>query len=507
MSRKARNIILLFLLFVFSSAPCYIFAAESLSGKYPGYNVIMIIVDCLRADHLGCYGYTRNTSPNIDKFAAKNLVFTQAITQAPTTLLSFASFLTSQHVSKHGAINVERCLSDDALTLPEVLKIYNYQTAAFLGGLLLNPVYRLNQGFDTYDYKDDLHSSFSDTFPNALTWAKECKEKGKKFFILLHGNDLHTPYPSSVKPVYDTEYRGKFNNGKMAILDTTLDFYPQIYKKKYFNKPVAFISIDDKDSEYIVSIDDKDSEYIVASYDTQINHADDLVGKFLSELEISGVLDKTIVILTADHGEGLFDHDYFFHEFNLYETTIRVPLIIKIPGCNARTISSPVQLIDLMPTILDLLRIKSNNQMEGRSIVSLFSSEHKAADIHKYIFTESTFGATSIRSNNRWKFIKYPDRIELFDLNKDPNEQVNLFDRQKKIVIQLHEVLDKWYEKESHASGKKTPVVVPSSRMVQNVERRMRVMINIIPKEEQRLKELSEIEIKDLMKFLHEHSK
>jgi arylsulfatase A-like enzyme len=380
------------------------------------YNIIFIIADCLRADHLSCYGYFRKTSPNIDDFARKSILFRQAISQAPTTLLSFSSFLTSQYVSTHGVKTFVRRLSDSMLTLPEILKIYNYKTAAFLGGPLLNPIYFLNQGFDTYDYSDRLDYSFKTSFDKALKWIEEKKEK---FFILIHGNDLHTPYVFPLTSKYNKNY-----TGKLTKLPNTSRLYLSIYKQK--------ILIEDL---LPVVLNKEDMQYTIDRYDEGINHIDELFGIFLRKIKQLNLLDKTIIIFIADHGEGLFDHDYFFHEFNLYDNTIRVPLLIWIPNYKANVISSQVQLIDLMPTILELVNIPINDEAEGKSLVPLLTNK-KSLELDKYILTESSFGGISIRTN-RWKLIHSSKIYEFYDLKNDPNETKNLFSKNSKIAISL----------------------------------------------------------------------
>lgn len=384
------------------------------------YNIIVIVVDCLRADHLSCYGYFRKTSPNIDSLAGEGILFEQAISQAPNTLLSFASIFTSQYVFTHGVDNINRGLADSALTLAEVLKIYNYRTAAFLGGVLLNPVYRLDQGFDNYFYIDKVTPSFKDILPGALGWLKERKEKKEKFFLLLHGNDLHTPYRFPIEFVYDQGYEGKLREPAFD------DNFSLIYKSRIWEK-----------GKEPIPLSDRDMEFIIAQYDEGINYVDKLIGNFLNKLISLKLLDKTIIVLTADHGEGLFDHDWFFHEFNLYEGTIRVPLIIRIPQIDAKEkiISHKVQLIDLMPTILELVGIEVNRNAEGYSLVPLLTKEAKQ-EFNQYTFTESTINQASIRSDE-WKLIYSPDKVELYNLKADPKEKINLVDVRPEIASGL----------------------------------------------------------------------
>lgn len=405
-------------------------AQEKSSIKFPDCNIILIVVDCLRADHLSCYGYFRKTSPNIDSLAQEGILFEQAITQANKSLLSFASIFTSQYVSTHGVNETDRCLGDSALTLAEVLKIYNYRTAAFVGGRLLNPVYRLNQGFDTYFCVDKTAHSFNEVIPEALKWLKERKEKKDKFFLLLHGNDLHTPYSFPVKFVYDKGYRGRLSD------PTLVKYFSLIYKKKIW-----------EENKKPIPLSDRDINYIIALYDEGINYADELIGNFLNYLSELKLLDKTIIVLTADHGEELFDHDWFFHVYNLYEGTIRVPLIIRIPSLKLekKKIAHQVQLIDLMPTILELIGIEPNMQAEGHSLLSLIIGKITPG-FNQYVFSEASFGVVAIRAD-KWKLIYYlndPDKTELFNLKVDPKEKNNLIKKRPEIALQFIKELFGW---------------------------------------------------------------
>ena len=407
------------------AGPCA--AGEAAVNARPGYNVILIVVDCLRADHLSLYGYSRKTSPNIDAFAGEASVFAHAVAPAPTTLLSFASILTSMDVSSHGVDAPDKALSDSALTLAEILKIYNYKTAAFVGGLNLNPLFKLNQGFDIYSHIDRTDASFKDTLPAALKWAKERNAGNEKFFILAHGNDLHTPYVFPSSSLYDKGFKVNPKLKTLSGIDAGLF---AVYKRKLRLE---------REREVLI-LGDGDVGHIVARYDEGINYADGLIGDFINGLRAEGLLDRTVVILTADHGEGLFDHDYFFHDFNLYEDTLRVPLIMRVPGLKGREIARQVRLIDLMPTALDFVGVAPPADAAGRSLVPLLYGEDAGSGPGEDVISESSVGGKAIRSG-RWKLIWYPERTELYDLQKDPAERDNLAEGEKATAAALKKKL------------------------------------------------------------------
>ncbi|MBI4803540.1 MAG: sulfatase [Elusimicrobia bacterium] len=415
------------LLFILASA-LYPNPSTLLHAAGPAdYNFIMIVVDCLRADHLSSYGYHRNTSPNIDALAGESAVFTQAIAQAPTTLLSFASIFTSRYVSAHGVNALNKALSDSALTLAEILKIYNYKTAAFMAGLNVNPLFKLNQGFDVYYQLNYTSASFKTALPAAFDWAKERNGKGEKFFLVAHGNDLHTPYVFPASGLYD---RGFKVNARLNRLSAPESPLITVYKRKLMLK-----------SELeVIRLSDDDIGHIVARYDEGIHYADGLVGDFIRKLRAAKMLDRTILIVTADHGEGLFDHDYFFHDFNLYDDTLRVPLIITGPGIGKKEILQQVRLIDLMPTILDMAGIAPGRDAQGRSLKSpLYGGETDAAG-NEYTFAESSVGGKVLRSAG-WKLIRSPGKTELYDLKKDPAERTDLAGTEKETADELRKKL------------------------------------------------------------------
>lgn len=388
------------------------------------YNVILIIVDSLRADHLGCYGYTRNTSTYLDQLARESIFFEKAFAQAPTTLLSFTSLLTGQYVETHGVSSVRRRLSDDSLTLPEIARIYNYKTAAFLGGPCLDPVFGLNQGFDIYSYVGDLSSSFKRTFPEALQWIKNAATNHDRFFALIHGNDLHPPYVFPQIRRFDNAYHRTEASDEIDTHHLRTLYRGRIYR--------------DRDSLVLSAMDRK---HLVDRYDDGIVYVDNLIRDFMYELKQQQLLKDTIIIVTADHGEELFDHDYYFHEFNLYEGTIRVPLMIKIPEYHGQRVRGSVQLIDVAPTLLDILHMPVSDAIEGKSV---FQRKKVNPRVQSQVCSQSSFGSIALRWNDRWKMIKDGKDVELYDVAADPAEVRNVTAEKSDIMNELLKRLDTW---------------------------------------------------------------
>jgi len=418
------------------------------------YNVIIVMLDTLRADHLGCYGYFRNTSPNIDKLAKKGILFQRAFSQSSFTLPSHASLFTSQYVNTHKVDRIERRLSDEKLTLAQVLKDNGYKTAAFIyNAAQLDPVYGLNQGFDLYDFgvdKNNWKVSFEKTLPAALKWIEQ--QKNDSFFVFLHANDIHDPYRSSFENFFDPDYKGRLDNENFA---TSVEWHQNNLTRTA-----------------------REIKHIVAHYDGGIKYADGFVGKLIEQLEKWSLLDNTIIILLSDHGEILADRGKrFYHAFSVHDEEVHVPLIIVHPRHKKiKKIKAQVQLIDVMPTILDLLGIgKTDMALEGRSLAGLIAGK-QVQDFKRYVYAECIRGesqkvgvinrhlmvrtplwklvSSTCAQENGQKEIPFLMSIELADgsivnlpvecgyelynLKKDPKETKNLINKDyKKIELEL----------------------------------------------------------------------
>ncbi|MDP3901019.1 MAG: sulfatase, partial [bacterium] len=332
-------------------------------------NVIIISIDTLRADHLGLYGYSRDTSPNLDKFSKEALVFDQAIAQAPFTLSSHASILTSQYPPVHGLLGLEDVLAPSKLTLAEVLSSNGYQTAAFVGDGELESRFGFSQGFDSYI--DNGGEYLETTIPLAEAWLKS-QRKGR-FFLYLQGYDVHGPYEKPEpygKMFTDPNYAGVLSDKTKYRLDYQESEPRSVLQKimKLNGKPVL---VEDDGSS--APLTQEDVEYIIASYDGGVRHTDNLIGGFFGQLKQMGLYEDSIIIVLAGHGESLGDDlarqaepssSRLFGHGQVYDELIRAPLLIKVPGLEPARISSSVQLIDLFPTILDFLGIPQSRELK-----------------------------------------------------------------------------------------------------------------------------------------------
>lgn len=422
------------------------------------YNVIMICLDTLRADHLGCYGYKRNTSPNIDRFAKQGILFKWAISQSSFTLPSHASMFTSRYVHHHNVDRLERYLLPEETTLAEVLKSHGYATAAFIyNAPQLYPKFGLNQGFDTYSfgYEKNKEISFKKTLPSALKWITAHQKE--RFFVFLHSYDIHAPYHSPLENIFDPSYKGRLDKEYMSSYRR--DGSENTFHSNNFHRTPREI------------------EHIIAHYDGGIRYADIYVGKLLRFLENTGLMESTIVIIFSDHGEILFDRGKRIHHgFSLHDEEVHVALIVRHPKLKdmAKCIQKQVQLVDVMPTLLDFLGISySTLALDGRSLSRLMT-QGSDSSLQEVALAECLKGESEKKGVlNRQVMVRTPlwkligsvwniredlkktlprevkinphltitlpqeDGYELYNLKNDPKEKMNLITKKNTAKIQF----------------------------------------------------------------------
>lgn len=434
-------------------------------------NVIFIHIDTIRADHLSLYGYSRDTTPNLDKFGQESLVFEQAIAQASWTLPSYASILTSQYPSAHGLVEREECLSSlnsspepveierkgclpsSKLTLAEVLNERGYKTAAFVGDGDLKSKFGFSQGFDTYtdNARSPEKSFFSTTVPLAEEWLEQNKKS--KFFLYLQGYDVHTPYhkPEPYDHMFDKTYTGVLaDHTKFVLDDHGKPGNILLNIEKLDNKPYLV-----QDDGTKVLLTQRDIDHIIAHYDGGIRYTDNLIQGFFDRLKQLGLYDNSIIVVFGDHGESVGDDltrkaeqldVRLVGHVKVYDELVRVPLLIKAPGLKPGRISSQVQLIDLFPTILDFLNIPQNkeirNEIQGKSLVSV--SENKESEQFAYGESHKNVGLSFIRTL-KWKLIHQKENgFQLYDLENDPGETRDVAEEHPDVTSSLGKNLFEW---------------------------------------------------------------
>jgi arylsulfatase A-like enzyme len=361
--------------------------------------VILISIDTLRADHLGAYGYKRIATPNIDSYAQGGTVFENIEAQVPLTLPSHNSLFTSTYPFENQIEENAERVPPGAVTLAAVLKSHGYQTAAFISSVFLERQMGLDQGFDFYD------SPFQFEAFSPLS--------GSMFF----GGAGQNPY--SVRDRRD---------GALAVAAANR------WLNAHQGQPVFVF----------IHLFDLHKPYHLASYDAEIAYVDRLLGAFRRSLEQKGWWDKALVAIFSDHGEGLNDHGESSHGYFIYQSTVSVPLLVHWPAAgpsHAARENQPAGLIDIAPTILDVLHFPSPPSFEGRSLL--------AASSARPVYTESihahdAFGWAPLRSlrEGAFKYIEAP-KPELYNLKNDPQEKINLFSHDSAKAVELQGVLRK----------------------------------------------------------------
>jgi arylsulfatase A-like enzyme len=396
-------------------------------------NVILITIDCLRADHLGCYGYQRNTSPYIDKLASNGVVFQQAIAQSSHTVTSFGSIFTSTLPATHLFFKWGSILNAEVPTLAEVLKHQGYATLFVCSdGQALKG---FNRGFDQFLGGD------IDAFEIVDKMASFIKQyPGKPFFIWAHYMPTHAPY----YPVIPRKYKRLFRNDALSHRHKTMPVVP------YTLGGFCFEGIPDLVAKPYGNVNDPD--YFIAQYDRAIRFIDHEISRIGHLLKKKGLEKNTMLIITADHGELFGEHGYYFHHgWFLYEPLLRVPLIFSGAGITSvpRRLDCPVSAhLSLAPTIIDIAGAAKPEQMEGVSLLNALRNGAQQCDA--FILSDEGFTVKSVR-NKDWKLIYNSRNVagpyELYDIKEDPQELYNLYPVNKDEGKRLQAVLDAYEQK------------------------------------------------------------
>jgi arylsulfatase A-like enzyme len=407
-----------------------IFSQKKESHTKEDINVILIVIDALRADHLGCYGYRMHTSPHIDAFAKDGVLFKNCYAQASVTDLSVASILTSLSPSVHGVFLLEGVMPYGAVTVAEILQAQGYITFGFTGNACLKAIFNFNQGFDFYDdylVRDRLYNIVLRQFRNSLPFFKKMFQK--KFDYRDRSN-----IKSANKRIVPWLEKHRYDNFFMYIhyMDPHRPYSPPPpYSTMFLNE----------------------SSEDICLYDGEIRFVDEYINQFFEKLKSLGIYDKTLIIITADHGEAFGEHRNYEHGTTIYQEEIQVPLIIKytksIP--KDKIVTRPVRSIDITPTILNILNVNFDGYLDGVSLIPAIKETNGIKSYGRIIIDQkSGVWKTSLKgvikniNNNEWKYIfteqsKFRDvnRIgneELYNLTEDPNELNNLIGREHEIL-------------------------------------------------------------------------
>jgi arylsulfatase A-like enzyme len=395
-------------------------------------NVVLITIDTLRADHLSCYGYPKITSPHIDELSRRGALFERAYCPVPNTSASHSTIMTASYPRRHGVVKLGQVLTPPNRTLAEILKDNGYVTAAFVSGFALDSRFGVDQGFDSYvEVYEKKEFSESGMAPadrvnqHVLPWLRERTKE--PFFLWVHYFDPHLPY--SPPPTYAEQFSDGPDTGEIPSFKMRED----VFSGRRVLSP-------------------QEVRAFVSKYDGEIRFTDRHVGLLLSELTKLGLDGNTLIVLTADHGEALHEHrQYIGHEYVLYDTSLRVPLVFAYPGVvtAGRWRSESVELVDILPTVLDALSVEDEAAHDGVSLLSLVSGDPSGNPSREIIFAEtfpSQYHYVASARTNRWKFIATPKRElrELYDLRADPLERENVLALRVDIGRRLRAELKEW---------------------------------------------------------------
>jgi arylsulfatase A-like enzyme len=427
----------------------------------PPTHLLLITIDTLRADHLGVYGYPRDTSPTLDALAGEGKAFTRCYAQSVTTRASHASLFTATYPRTHGVLsNFEIYL--DRPSLFTALRARGYRTAGFVSSAVMNKNFGVQQQLDHFD--DALTTTelnrpsmserpARDTLAAALAWLED-RDESQPFFVWIHLIDPHGPYAAPVEPdrfVADAHAKPGQRTLPLGASNVGLGEIPK----------------------YQILSGQSDPDYYVARYDAEIRYVDDELGKFFARLRELDLYDHTLVAVTADHGETLADANrqrYFAHEFLTYEEDARIPLIVREPAGSRRLAAlDPDTLflsIDVAPTLLDLVGAPIPAEFEGQSLLrATRAAEDPAFSLGSYGSPdEKTIGTQRAVLRGAWRYVynTKDGAEELYDRSADPREANNVAAAHPEQLAELRRVLAEFMAKPGQRN--RAPVLNPLDR-------------------------------------------
>lgn len=409
-------------------------------------NIVLIALDTQRADHLGCYGYPKRTSPFLDSIARRGVLFERCYAPNIPTHPSFTTMLTGKEAITHDIINIGGGvpIKPGIRLLPEILKEHGYATAA------VDSMGRhFSRGFDEY-----VTYEWDRSVPTVLRKAETVTEKAlpvierlagapQPFFLFLHYWDPHTPYLPP--PAYQRKFYPKDRDPYDPSNHSMDEAWSWDAFKWYFHSWMPGVT---------------DADYVINLYDGETAYMDRHLRRIWAALE--AIKDETLVIVTADHGEVLNEQLGYFDHHGLYEGNIHVPLIFSWPGKlpRGRRVPGFVQNLDIAPTILDLAGIPDRDGMQGLSLLPA-AFGLREGNYDELYFSEATWQVKRAIRTDRWKLIDSiePDphgrpMQELFDLQADPTEQHNLIDVQPELARELEARLHGWVARRLAEEGR-----------------------------------------------------
>jgi arylsulfatase A-like enzyme len=381
-------------------------------------NVVLYVIDTLRADRLGCYGHAAPTSPRIDAFAAQAIRFTHTVAQSSWTRPSTASIFTGRVPPRHGATEAANAIHPDVPTLPELLHGAGYATGAFVTNSVASAPFGFARGFDRFGYFPETPSRATLFLPADRLLgpiARWLRRTPRPFFLYVHTTDPHNPY---LPPPRFRRALGAAGDG--AATEAVIE-----EQRRCQN------CLHDLARQHPVPIGAGTVAILSGLYDAEVARADAAFGRLLDLLAEAHLLDDTLIVLTADHGEEFLEHGGLTHGKTLYGEVLHVPLVVRLPGGvqGGTTEARVVQHADLLPSILDVAGLPIPPGLDGEAILSR-DGPPPAREILSHLDHDGI--ALAAITDDRRVFIGNladPERFEIFDLPRDPREEENLAGR------------------------------------------------------------------------------
>ncbi|HVR72074.1 MAG TPA: sulfatase [Vicinamibacteria bacterium] len=413
--------------------------AGELRRALPDVNVLLIVLDAARAASFGAYGYGRRTTPEVDRIAAEGVVFEQAYTPAVYTLGAMSSLWTSQYPDRHHAeVSYADRLPADRLTLAEALSEGGVHSAGFIANPMAGKLFGFERGFGEFD---QVYERFEDLGSRAAAfrrvlpgWLSE--NASRRFFAYVHFREPHFPYDPG--PPFDTRFGPDAPLGRAQRRDKT--WYTDVNQGRVKPSPGEIA-------------------HLIRLYDGNLAYVDREVGALRAALEQAGLWDRTVVIVTADHGEQLYEHGYISHSAQVYEESMRVPLIVRFPresGPRGTRVAAHVDLLDVAPTVLDVFglagRGRAAREFQGRSLLPVLAgAPGKDAVVSRTVWERPVYGLRE----GRFKYI-HDTRTGselLFDLEQDPAESRPLQSAEPLRAAYHRQTLHDWMARLKRPSG------------------------------------------------------
>lgn len=377
-------------------------------------NLLLISIDTLRPDFLGCYGYPRDTSPHLDALAAEGMLFEQASTTAPWTLPAHGSLLTGLYPSRHGATSEDRGISRGVQLLAERLASQGFRTGAIVNSAWLRQRFGFRRGFDDYTLLEPTHdpTRSGEIVDRAIAWLAtraRAGEDGTPFFLFMHDLQVHSSYLTLPR----------FKEGLVGPYDGLVNGTTSQLKLVRSG---------------VLALSDADLQHLSDLYASGIRQADHDLGRLLQALEDTGLAATTLVVVVSDHGEAFMEHGDVLHGRNQFQELMRIPLLFRGPGVpRGRRSAVPVSIVDVMPTVLSLLGGSAPQRSDGADLSELWREGGAPALANRVLFGEADHNNIDLditRSARRGRHKLHLNRLTgataLYDLAEDPGETRDL---------------------------------------------------------------------------------